>query len=226
MAFALVVPDADDRETIRLCDAEGKVRSTFSPPMPADRPGAARPERITAISLSDDGDRVVLGTETGRVVDCDRRGNRTRADRTLPGGEVRPLAVQPLWVMAGCGRSAWLLTGREEARTELPMGEPIEQLVASADGRRVAACGQQGVVRAWEIAADGREKPIDLGRKEAGDGLSLAFSPGGDVLAVGHGSGQVRAWQVPGGEPRAGSPPRPAGSVTSPSRRMGSACSR
>ncbi len=198
IAFALAVRDANDRETIRLCDAEGKVRREFPPP-----PGNGPPDRITALSLSPDGDRMAIGTDSGRIVVCNSHGERIRPDRNIPGGAVGRLSMQPLWLMAAAGQSVWLLEDKARADTELALGEPIEQVVASADGRRVAACGRQGTVRAWRIpATDGHWEPIDLGRKIVGDGLSLAFSPGGDVLAVGDGSGQVRAWQVPGGDPR------------------------
>ena len=198
VAFALALRDANDRETIRLCDLKGKVRREFPTPSPKDGP----PDRITALGLAPDGNRLAIGTDSGRVVECDSRGERTQPDRKLPGGAVGRLSIQPLWLMAAAGRSVWLLAGAGRADSELALGEPVEQVAASPDGRRVAACGRQGTVLAWEIGDDGRALPIDLGQKIAGDGLSLAFAPGGDVLAVGDGSGQVRAWRVPGGDPR------------------------
>ncbi len=193
-AFGLVVHDKTDRESVRLFDQEGKALN------PVDLPGAA--ERITALSLSDDGNRVVLGTRSGRVVNLNIQGQQTPPDRPpLPGGEVKHLMIQPLWLLAGSGNTVHVLLGEGRKGAELDVGEPIQQVTASADGRRVAACGTHGVVHAWEIAADGATAtPIALTRQDAGAGLSLAFAPGGDVLAAGDSDGRLRSWKVPAGD--------------------------
>src|SRR5262249_30311064 len=153
---------------------------------------------------SDEGNRVVLGTERGRVVDLDLEGRRNRPDRNL-GGPVEHLAIQPLWLVAGSGRSMWIIRGEEHSGVKMGLDEAIQQVTSSADGRRVAACGQQGRVRAWEIAADGASaSPIGPDQRASGEGLALGFSPGGETLAVGDGSGQVRSWRIPTGEVRPG----------------------
>ncbi|MHB1561357.1 MAG: WD40 domain-containing protein [Isosphaeraceae bacterium] len=208
VAFALAVMPADagrPRKAIRLGNAAGDIVKEFDLPR-ADGPvpaGAA--DQITALALSADGSRVVVATASGRVVTCDHRGNRVGVEHRLPDEPrdargVEHLSVQPLWVMAGCGRSVWLL-GDRGLRSELPLGEVVANVAASAGGRRVAACSAQGRVRAWEVAEDGKPRDIPLSDEVKGDGLSLAFSPDGKLLAVGDGSGQVRSWRIPQGTP-------------------------
>ena len=203
VAFALAVREGKDGEVVRLFDPGGKLRKQLAPPGATYRRPGDPPDPLTALAVSDGGDRVVLGTESGRILVHDSRENRSLADLRPAGGKVMSLSVQPRWLMAACGRSVWIIADPGHPPSELPLGEPVEQVVASADGRQVAACGQQGRVKAWRIAADGlSHEEIPLGEKVGGQGLSLAFSPGGDVLAVGDGNGQVREWRVPGGEPR------------------------
>ncbi len=208
VAFALAVMPADEarpRKAIRLCNAAGDVVKEFDPPPPeVPLPGGAA-DLITALALSADGSRVVVGTASGRVVTCDLQGNRVGVEHRLPDEPrdargVEHLSVQPLWVMAGCGRSVWLL-GDRGLPTELPLGEVVASVTASAGGRRVAACSAQGRVRAWDVADDRKWRDIPLSEEIKGDGLSLAFSPNGRLLAVGDGSGQVRSWHIPEGTP-------------------------
>ncbi len=208
-SFAMVVQEkVPGPQSVRLfLDVDGRDRKEIPLPGPA--------ERITAVSLSDDGNRVVLGTDGGRVVDLNIQGQRNRPDRPpLPGGAVKHLMIQPLWLLAGAGTSLHVLPGEDRPGAEMALGEPIEDVATSADGRRVAACGTRGLMRAWEIPADGGSaKPIALSQKVAGQGLSLAFSPGGDVLAAGDGSGQVRSWKLPTGEELPAIAPDPTGRV-------------
>ena len=180
--------------SVRLfLDAEGKQTKEIPLPGPA--------ERITALSLSDEGNRVVLGTESGRVLELDIQEERTRLDRHLQGGAVEHLIIQPGGLLAGAGTTLHVLLGEDQQGVKLEIGELIQQVTTSANGRRVAATGKQGAVCAWHLADDGKTaKPIALGQQEAGQGLSLAFAPDGDVLATGDGNGKVRSWKVPTGE--------------------------
>ena len=84
VAFALAVRDTNNRETIRLCDAGGKVLNEFEPPAPTARKRGDPPDQITALALSADGTRVVLGTRSGRVVECDLEGKRNWSSARSP----------------------------------------------------------------------------------------------------------------------------------------------
>ena len=93
---------------------------------------------------------------------------------------------------------------------ELTLDEAIAQVASSVDGRRIAACGgNQGSLRAWEIAADGASaRRLALEEKFGGEVVSLGFSPGGEALVVGDQDGGIRLWDIPSGGAR---PPIMAG---------------
>jgi WD40 repeat protein len=204
--FALLVRDKAGRQSVRLFDPEGRPLHSFEPPGPS--------EKVTAMDLSDKGKRVVLGTESGRVVDLDIQGHRNRPDRSLKGGAVKRLMIQPLRVLAGAGNSLHVLPEKDGPATELPLGEPIEHVAASSDGQRVAACGAQGLVRAWAIPDDGGSPAvIELGRAGRDRVVSLAFSPGGETLVAGEVDGRIRSWTVPAGEERPAIAPDPTGRI-------------
>src|SRR5262249_21641560 len=71
-AFALVVGEAEDRFSVRLYDAAGKVVGTQSE-LPV----------VSALGLSDTGDRVAVGTRDGTIVELDREGKPIQPPRKL-----------------------------------------------------------------------------------------------------------------------------------------------
>ena len=151
-----------------------------------------------------------MGTEDGRVIEYAAPTWDKERERKLAGA-VTSVAIKPLWLVATAGRSVQIIP-REgaEKRTELRLDEAIARVVISADGRRIAASGQnQGSLLAWEVAADGASaRPIALDRKADGEVISLGFSPGGEALAVGDRYGGIRLWDTPSGAAR---PPIVAG---------------
>ena len=107
-----------------------------------------------------------------------------------------------------------------QKRTELRLDEAIARVVISADGRRIAASGQnQGSLLAWEVAADGASaRPIALDRKADGEVISLGFSPGGEALAVGDRTAGFGSGTLPRARPGRRSSRVEAGSGTWRSR--------
>src|SRR5262249_49964816 len=84
---------------------------------------------------------------------------------------------------------------------------PVRALAFAPDGRTLAAGGDDGVVRLWDVA--GREPGL---RKELAphpDGVrAVAFSPDGGLLAsVGTAEGKPRVGDRSAGAPRASPPP-------------------
>ena len=199
-AFALVTPGDGDRDLARVFDRDGKVLK------PHDTPQG----RITALALSDDGTRLVLGTDKGVVADFAADAKPNRLDQTFD-GPVGHVKILPNWVAAASGNRIRIVphAGRGVPTDLEPLDEPISQVAFTADGRRAAAVGQfQGSLCVWEIAADGassRRLPLD--DKVAGGGLSLSFAPGGDAVAVGDGDGRIRRWSLPEGKAEHISPP-------------------
>ncbi len=201
-AFAALVKrlgekTADDREVLRLFDLHGNPLAEQS-----ELPGS-----LSALSLSDEGDRVVVGTEDGSVADFDHRGKPIVPAHKLAGerGErIDYLAIQPRWLVAGSGSSLQIIPAeKDHPGTVLELGDPIERVAFSIDGRRIAACGKyEGRVRVWHVAADGDTHTVLDLKQNVKDVLSLAFAPGGKTLVVGGAGGDVRSWRIPSGEPR------------------------
>ena len=179
-AFALAMRDGTlpnvAGQAVRLFDLDGTLLKKVDLPGPL--------EDITAVSLSDEGKRVVLGTASGRVVDLDvdTQNPRVRVDRARLGGKIDYLSIQPLWLMAGSGGSLQVIRGDDRPGAALLLDDAIEHVASTADGRRVVACGKRGSVRAWDIAADGATAvPISLSQAESSKVPSLGFLPRGDA---------------------------------------------
>src|SRR5262249_60547487 len=88
----------------------------------------------------------------------------------------------------------------------LPTGQEVAPLRArgpvafTPDGRRLVSGGPagKGTVTVWDIASSPGRRRLETGRVVQ----SLAFTPGGSVLATG-GPGAVRVWDVAAGQYRA-----------------------
>ncbi len=201
-AFCLMTPGEGDREVVRLVGIDGTVLRK----QPAPSAG------VTALSLADDGTRFAIGTSEGLVATFDSHGEKTRPDFKIS-GSVDQLAILPLWLAAGSGRSLRIIPHEGAEPPGILLDEAIGRVSFTADGRRVAAVGKfDGSVGVWDIAADGASSPLKL-EKVPGAALSLAFSPGGDAVIIGDGDGRIRRWRIPEGKSE---PMAPA----SPSRRV------
>jgi uncharacterized protein YjbI with pentapeptide repeats/WD40 repeat protein len=101
----------------------------------------------------------------------------------------------------GSDSAAHVLDGRNGKRLQTvsePKGE-IFAVAFSADGSLFATGGEKGVVRIFD-----RKTKKELAHRKSTKVLALAFSPSGEVLAGGHGQGDILAWHVPSLKPVAG----------------------
>src|SRR5262249_57813220 len=94
-----------------------------------------------------------------------------------------------LWDMATGRKIGDLLTGHTG---------PIDSVAFSADGKTLAAGGQNGTVRLWDVA---NQEPITTLTGHTAPVYSVAFSPGGKTLASGGADGTIRLWNVTNQEP-------------------------
>jgi RNA polymerase sigma factor (sigma-70 family) len=93
-----------------------------------------------------------------------------------------------------------LITGRELARLK-GHASRVLCLAFSADGKWLASAGE-GDVRLWDVAA-GKEARVLKGVQVG----TLAFSPGGDLLAGGDVNEGLRVWETATGKERLALPP-------------------
>jgi WD40 repeat protein len=75
--------------------------------------------------------------------------------------------------------------------TTFSTGGPIRALAFAADGRTLAAAGQERIIHFWDLEAG---EPLGGLQGHLGTVTSLAFSPDGNLLASGGADGLVRLW--------------------------------
>ncbi|WP_152051613.1 WD40 repeat domain-containing protein [Tautonia marina] len=192
VGFALMIEEDGTRQ-INLYTLSGQFLRALRAPETASG----------ALTLGPSGDRVVIGTTDGRIVTVGVEG-RILSEHQI-GAPISSLHVAPRWLVAAAGSS--LIVIPEEDHNPAPplnLGETVDQVAISTDGRRLAACSAfSGKILAWDLAADGRSaQPIPLEDVGNGAALSLAVDPGGELLVSGDGQGSLRSWVLPEGTAR------------------------
>ncbi|WP_169978635.1 caspase family protein [Tautonia rosea] len=192
VGFALMVEENRSRQ-INLYTPTGQFLRALRAPESASG----------ALALGPSGDRLVIGTTDGRIVTVGIEG-RILSEHQI-GQAISSLRVAPRWLVAAAGSSLIVISEDHHGpAAPLDLGETIDHISLSADGRRLAACSTfSGKILAWDLTADGRSaQPILLDNAGNGAALSLAFNPGGDILVSGDGQGSLRSWDLPAGTAR------------------------
>jgi WD40 repeat protein len=157
--------------------------------------------RISAIGFGPRADRVVIATAEGTVRVFDTATGLLRA--ALPGVEG------PRWFQIAASGAAVAFggdggveewdAGDDAIVRVLEVGDTAESVAFSADGRRVAACGRDGIVHVWSVT-DGIERARIA---QSASPCVAALGPDGAFVATGDATGLIQTWDVETGARRA-----------------------
>jgi WD40 repeat protein len=147
----LMVSGGFDR-TVRLWRTEGPSLT---------RTYRHRTSDVTAIDISADGAYVAGAGADGSIRvwrNASHRRLRWRVVRTLKAhaGRITAIALGPRGVLATAGEDGslklWKLGPPRGVRPVADRLAPVRALSFSADGRKLFAAGQDGVIRVWSLA--------------------------------------------------------------------------
>ena len=190
---AAVEPLQGGRGWLLGFDGSGKPVAKY------DGPGG----RITSLGLADDGRRLVVADDKGRVRVLDLPAGVVSYDHAFEG----PISLARLsrsgLLLISDARALRLVEPRAGGSSVVltdPEGEPVpgevERSTFSGDGRWLAACtGSEGRTLAWHLADPDRPRPVPLPGDDV-PGIAPAFTPDGRTLLVGDALGGVRAWDL------------------------------
>jgi eukaryotic-like serine/threonine-protein kinase len=148
---------------------------------------------IQAVAFAADGDRFATGDAEGNVLVWNARGERVGKGRAKAAVSCLVWAPDGSWVASAGGKghvTRWGRDGQELATVDLLEGS-IEHLAVSADGRRLAAAGEEEPLVGLLDVASGRSEHL------AGHDQPVArvrFLADGTLLSAGV-DGSVRRWQ-------------------------------
>ncbi len=187
--------------TVRVWEAaSGRPLGEFRDPL-AVRAGNNR-QGFSSVAFTQDGDSLLLGTRSGRVLLQDLAGGEPR---TFTGhrDEVSGVVALPdgkLAVSSSRDRTCivWDLATGEEQRPGLAHNGGVVAMVAAPDGAWVATVvAGEPAVQIWDVASRRRLRTLE---SNAGSIISLAVDRTGERLAAGTAVGRVILWQPTNGE--------------------------
>jgi WD40 repeat protein/DNA-binding SARP family transcriptional activator len=160
-------------------------------------------ELVLGVDVGPDGWTIVSGDGEGRVSVWDgetaaRQHTLDAHARGYPAVAFGPDGPEGMLVTGSDGGlvKVWDLATGQEVETLRHSG-PVQQVVVSADGRRVAASSDDGTVRLWDTARG--EELLTLSGHDL-IAFGVAFSPDGRLLASSSPDGTVALHLLPVGE--------------------------
>jgi WD40 repeat protein len=174
-----------------------------------DQPGSkdlSVASTVDAVTFTPDGNTLAMGTlRTVTLWDMTDRLQPRRIGEPLPAAEgwaaVTSLAFTPDGKTLAAGTSngtvvLWNLADPVNAKRigELPTSDASSEvsLAFSPDGHTLATAGLRLIL--WDLADPTHPQP--LGEPFAGRAASIAFTPGGHILAVGNDDGTLSLWDI------------------------------
>jgi hypothetical protein len=146
------------------------------------------PDGKTLASAGKDLTVRLWGVVTGKALGQPKQHKGARAAQFTPDGKTL--------ISAGLKEIRfWRLDTGEEAGAPATQPDIIRTFSLSPDGRTMAAGGQDGVVRLWEVAT---RKEVLRFEPDTGAVVALAFSPDGRSLASVESKGVAHVWDVTG----------------------------
>ena len=144
------------------------------------------PTRVKCLGFSPDGRILASGVQGRDEFERIRsRGGVARAEVR----DLEPLAQVSLWDVK---------TGRQIRGIPAHLRE-VRDLTFSPDGKTLATCGAENVVRLWDAASGEERHPGTAPRSAL---RSLAFSPDRHSLVTGGEDGTIREWHISTGRQR------------------------
>ncbi len=175
-----------DNNSVRIWDLQNGVEQARYP--------TADPPR--AIRVSDDGARVVIGTEGGKVIVLNAATGLPLATFSNHRGAVTAIAISPDHtnvVSAGADGTLRLWDGRVGRQAAVLEGQAgVTSVALAGDNRRVVAGGPAGRVIIWNAGTDAAPTPLS----SASPGIvSVGFNTAGQIVAVGS-DGAAYTWDA------------------------------
>ena len=160
-----------------------------------------------SLALSADGAFAALGRRDGTVAMLDARSRQPVGDQVEAGiGGIEDLVFTPDGTsLVAVGTSGQLVrwpVAEGSLGTPMPIGTAADVLWGAAidpGGDVVASVGEEGAIRLWDLqGGETAQSPL---AHRSGDFTSVAFSPDGEAILAGAGSGEIFAWRYPAGGP-------------------------
>jgi WD40 repeat protein len=153
---------------------------------------------VHAVSVAPDG-RLGLGAGADGSVVLWNMKTRDEEGRFVEDGRVLDACFSPSGdeVLVATDKGAVRLRatndGREKRLFLAPSGKPCFTVALSADGKRAASGGADGILHVWDVETGREEKTL----RARGQVLSVAFLPGGDRVLEGRSDGLLTLWDLP-----------------------------
>jgi WD40 repeat protein len=188
---AVATLDAGGASRVQIYGLDGaKVRTIPGP-------GGA----VVSRGLALDGSLLAVADKDGHVLVWNLESDKevVRNDLGKPVGLVR-VALPDLIIAAG-NEVRWFHVDGDDRGVALTLQGTVDQVAISSDSRWLAATSDRGEIHVWDFADRENPREITLPPDKSVLATSVAFSPRGEQLVVGCQGGQIRSWDLPGGNP-------------------------